>query len=427
MGIWSTVKDGVVRALGDAAVKAGASALDETARPSPMLMEIGATGTEIFAGQFLEEYQSDLRGTLKYDVFGKMRADAQVAALLNVIELPIRAADFQVVPADDSEEAVEVAAFVEDALRRVEGASGILGDDFVRQAMLMVPYGVMLFEKVYCARHDGLVGWRKFAPRLPKTVARWRIDANGEFIGVEQRVFGDTPRNATIPSDKLMRFTYREEGSHLEGRSLLRDVYKYWWYKDTLYKLAAIAAERTGVGIPTLKIPRNAPEVERERAKAIVRGFRANEEAGIVMPDDFDFTLTTTRGFAFMPLIEHHNAMIAKAALAQFLNLGQTSVGSFALSQSQTDLFLMTLNGLLQHLCAVVNRQAVEELVRWNFGEAAPMPKVRGKLRSTDAKRLAETLDLLVKGNLITPDKGIEAVVRESLDLPPAGEARNEE
>ena len=54
-----------------------------------------------------------------------------------------------------------------------------------------------------------------------------------------------------------------------------------------------------------------------------------------------------------MNLIEHHNGMIAKAALAQFLNLGQANVGSFALSASQTDLFLMALNGLLQHLCAV--------------------------------------------------------------------------
>jgi len=383
--------------------------------PTPLLTEVGATGTELFAGQFYEEYQPDLQGPAKFEVYTRMRADAQVAALLNVIELPIRAADIRVEPSASGPAAEEIAAFVEEALFGIEGTF----DDFVRQAMLMLPYGVMLFEKVYRLREDGRIVWRKFAPRLPKTIARWVVDADGTLLAVEQRVYGETGRFARIPASKLIRFTYRQEGGNFEGRSLLRDVYKHWWHKDTLYKLATLAAERTGVGIPTLKLPRNASERDRERAVALVKAFRANEEAGIVLPEDFEFTLTSSRGFAFLPLIEHHNGMIAKAALAQFLNLGQTHVGSFALSRSQTDLFLMTLNGLLQYFCDTVEREAVVELTRWNFGEHAPVPTVRGKLRHTDAKALAEALDLLARGRFLTPDDDVEALVRESLDLPP--------
>jgi hypothetical protein len=380
-----------------------------------LLTEVGATGTELFSGEILDEYQPDLRGPWKYDVYTKMRADAQVAALLNVMELPIRAADLHVAPGDDTAKGKRVAAFVEGALYEMETTL----DDFLRQAMLMLPYGVMLFEKVYRLRSDGRIAWRKFAPRLPRTVARWLVASNGDLEGVEQRVYGETQRHVVIPASKLLRFTYRQEGGNFEGRSLLRDVYKHWWHKDTLYKLAALSAERTGVGIPTMTIPRTASEADRERAIAIVKAFRANEEAGIVLPEDFHFALTTARGFAYMPLIEHHNGMIAKAALAQFLNLGQTNVGSFALSQSQTDLFLMTLNGLLQHICDTLNRDAVAELARWNFGEDVSIPEVRGKLRNTDSRGLAETLDLLVRGRIITPGEDIEAVVRESLDLPP--------
>ncbi|MBM3216999.1 DUF935 family protein [Candidatus Poribacteria bacterium] len=383
--------------------------------PDAGLREIGSTGTEVFGGQLLDEYQSELRGSWKYDVYARMRADAQVAAVLNVMELPVRAADVRVVPSDESPAAAEIAAFVEDALFGMDETF----DDFIRQAMLMLSYGVMLFEKVYRHREDGRIVWRKFAPRLPKTVARWIVDGSGDFAGVEQRVYGDLARSVTIPASKLLRFTHRQEGSNFEGRSLLRDVYKHWWHKDTLYKLSALAAERTGVGIPTLRIPRTASERDREQAISIVKSFRANEEAGIVLPSEFEFTLTTSRGFAYLPLIEHHNGMIAKAALAQFLNLGQTSVGSFALSQSQTDLFLMTLNGLLQHVCDTLSRDAVRELVAWNFGVGAPMPEVRGKLRGTDSRNLAETLDLLARGGFLTPGDDIESVVRESLDLPP--------
>lgn len=381
----------------------------------PILREVGATGTELFAGQLYDEYQPDLQGPAKYEVYTKMRADAQVAALLNVIELPIRAADIRVEPPDKTPSALEIADFVAEALFHMEHPF----DDFVRQAMLMLPYGVMLFEKVYGLREDGRIIWRKFAPRLPKTISRWLVDAEGELVAVEQRVYGELGRFVRIPASKLLRFTYRQEGSNFEGRSLLRDVYKHWWHKDTLYKLATLAAERTGVGIPTLKLPRTATERDRDRAVALVKAFRANEEAGLVLPEEFDFSLTTAKGFAYLPLIEHHNGMIAKAALAQFLNLGQTQVGSFALSRSQTDLFLMTLNGLLQYFCDTLERDAVSELTRWNFGENAPVPVVRGKLRGADAKNLAETLDLLARGRFLTPDDDIEALVRESLDLPP--------
>ena len=93
--------------------------------------------------------------------------------------------------------------------------------------------------------------------------------------------------------------------------------------------------------------------------------------------------------------------------------------GSFALSASQTDLFLMALNGLLQHLCAVINRQAVQELTRvelWGrtrlFRASAP------SCATTTRASLAETLDTLTRGELLTPDESIEAFIRETLDLP---------
>ena len=389
----------------------------------PAMTELGAAGTQLFSGQIWEELQPELVGIGRLDIYDRMRSDAQVAAVLNVIELPIRAADFAVEPAGASRIAQETADFIQNALQEMESSF----DDFLRQSLLMLPYGFMLFEKVYVERSGGRVGWRKFAPRMPRTIVRWVLDSEGRLAGVEQRVLGDAARHVTIPARKLIRFTYRQEGDNFEGRPLLRDVYKHWWHKDTLYKFAAIAAERAGVGVPILSVPPGSPEEDRKAAFQIVEAFRAGEKTGIVLPSDFDFTLSATRGFPHMNLIEHHNGMIAKAALAQFLNLGQANVGSFALSASQTDLFLMALNGLLQHLCAVIERQAARELVRWNFGEGAPCPRFRAKLRNYDSRQLAETLNTLAGGELLTPDDSIESFIRESLDLPQktAAEQRN--
>ena len=75
----------------------------KTEKPAPpSLRELGASGTSLFSGQIWEELLPELSGPTRMEVYERMRSDAQVAAVLNVIELPIRAADFAVEPFDDT-------------------------------------------------------------------------------------------------------------------------------------------------------------------------------------------------------------------------------------------------------------------------------------------------------------------------------------
>jgi len=68
-------------------------------------------------------------------------------------------------------------------------------------------------------------------------------------------------------------------------------------------------------------------------------------------------------------LIQHHDSMMVRAFLVQFMNLGQEGRGgSFALSQDQSDLFLMSLMGLLEDIAYVFNTQVIPQLIDWNFG-----------------------------------------------------------
>ena len=383
-----------------------------------LIAEVGRSGTAIFGGILTEEYRSDLSGLGKYTIYDRMTSDAQISAVLSVIELPIRAADWSVQVAEDADaREQEIAEFVADNLWGMSQP----WDEVIRQALYCVRWGVMLLEKVYRVE-DGRLVWDRFAPRLPRTIWRWIPNPDGSLAEVEQNVYGDLAFTGRIPASKLLRFTFRQEGSNFEGRSLLRDVYKHWWHKDTLYKLSAIAMERTGVGVPIATVPAGASPTDVAKLREIVKSFRANEEAGIVLPDGFKFDISQARGsYGFMPLIDHHNREIAKAALAPFLNLGD-STGSWALSRSQTDLFLTSLDGLTEMIRAELQRGAVAELVRLNFGADAPVPELRYMLQKSDPSALATTLAALVSGKLLTPDDRIEAVLRESLDLPPKSE-----
>ena len=83
-------------------------------KDSPILKEIGATGTSLWGSYIvMEDEISDfqyLNATLEnYD---KMRRDATVQAALSAIEYPIRALPYDVVSASESDEDKQIADFI---------------------------------------------------------------------------------------------------------------------------------------------------------------------------------------------------------------------------------------------------------------------------------------------------------------------------
>lgn len=71
----------------------------------------------------------------------------------------------------------------------------------------------------------------------------------------------------------------------------------------------------------------------------------------------------------FLGLIQHHDSLMSRAFLTQFMNLGQEgSGGSFALSKDQSNLFLMSIMSLLEDIAEVFNTQVIPQLIDWNFG-----------------------------------------------------------
>ena len=155
---------------------------------TPRSSEVGSSGTTNFMGMIdTSEYQNDLKGQTLYTTIDQMRwSDASVQAALLMCELPIRSAEWKIEAASESAQDIEIADFIEDQL--FNGLT-IPWDDVLRQMLLMHPYGCMLFEVVYKLTEDGKIGWRKWAPRLPKTIYKWNINTEGELVSVTQQAF----------------------------------------------------------------------------------------------------------------------------------------------------------------------------------------------------------------------------------------------
>lgn len=395
-------------------------------RISPNVKEIGATGTSIWSGVVYEEYQADLKGSKKFKIYDKMKSDSQVMATLLVVELPIRAAEWDIKAAENGTKSDEIAAFVHDALLNA-GAMSITWDDFIRQALLMYTYGFMLFEICYKLQ-NGSVVWQKFAPRMPNTVYCWLTDDEGGYAGFQQQLTGDmaTKKGSIIdiPAEKTLRFTHRQEGSNFEGTSFLRWIYKNWWYKDLLYKLAGMCAERTGVGTPVITLPKVFANEDRVIAKGIVESWRANEEAGVVLPPDYELEISVGKPFGYLPLIEHHDKQISKGILAQFLNLGQDKVGSYALSETHYEIFSQSLEAVAKNLCDIINTYAIPRLVQMNY-DTDQFPILFCTLPK-NTKAIIEAAKNLTDAMLLTPDTELEEYMRNLMDLPPKPEEEKE-
>lgn len=408
--------------------------------------EIGHTGTEIWAGQIERPTLSstilsdDYLTDWTVDRIDKMlRSDGQVAALWRAIALSIQGAEWTLEPASNSKDDLAIADFVEENLWP-------LWSDFFRQALLYLPYGFMLFEVVYEAR-NGQIYWKKLGPRLPWTIDRWYVK-DGQLDRVVQ--YAQNPETGEmgyweIPAHKVLRFTNEQQGINFEGNSFLRAAYKHWKIKDVLYKIAAIKHERWGVGLPVGTLPPDVSREEEDEFKKILKQLRSNEAAYVYLPrganiDECLRILVPQGGQAgsgdIMEMIRHHDVLIARSALAEFLSLGETRFGSRAVSQDMTSLFLMNLEAIAKYIGETVTwgnpgeNRGIADLVRLNFGEDARVPVLRAsRIKRTDVAGLMSSVARLFRAGALTSDNDTENAIRTLVGLPkrPEEEQKTEE
>jgi hypothetical protein len=407
--------------------------MDKVSDTKPLLKSLGATGTAIFSGIITsEEYNPDFHWRDGIAIYEQMiRNDAQVFAVVQMLELPIRRATWSIEPASDDARDKEIASFVESCLFHdmtyTTSSGRVLAqkwDDLLRHILMHLRYGFMPFE-VCWKIEDGWVKWARWTPLLPRTIWRWWVGEDNELVGIQQWTFKNySYQFVDIPADKLLLFVHRQEGNNYDGVSVLRSAYKHWFYKDNMYKIQAIGVERNAVIPPIVKLPENATGADVTAGQTISQNIRANELLGITLP--FGWDLEYPRNFEKyaaqeQPAIEHHDVMIARNVLAQFINLGSTETGAYALADSQTRTFLEALQSVCEYIEDVINTDAIPRLVDYNFDGVAVYPRLTAsKVAMSDITDVAAPLAQLVSGGLIHPDPELEDFLREQFGLPSA-------
>lgn len=389
----------------------------------PHTAAYGVSGTWIQGGLIVgEEYNPDLQWKEAIRVYDVMRrSDPQIFSTLLIMELPIRSAEWKVAPATYDPADLEVASFVETNLFHSMERQW---DDLLRHVLLMLAYGFMVFEPTYRVE-NGRVLLADVAPRHPRTIMRWWVDEDNRLIGVQQWAYKNQQYHyINIPAEALLHFAFRQEGQNYEGVSVLRSAYKPWWYKQNFERIIAVGYEREHVGIPVVRLPEGYTQQDIDNAQKIGRNIRSHELAYVTLPPGWDVEWLKSKtverkGSTMLETMYYLDRQIQQNVLAQFLSLGTTDVGSYALSNDQSRVFLMSLQATAKYIAGVLNERLIKRLVDYNYRQVAVYPQlICQKIHAYNFMDLTSALSSLVGIGIIPITPELEDYVHDLLGVP---------
>jgi len=418
-------------------------------KASANLSEIGSTGLTTYGGQINEEVLRQLAGSRGVKIFAEMRSnDDTVGAILFIIDGLLRNVKWEAAPADESPESHEVSKFVESCMHDMEHSWG----DLISEILSMLVFGWSTHEIVYKVRSgmdtknksyysefdDNKIGWRKIPIRSQESFYSWEFDDSDDVVAMNQMPpIGNIRR---IPSDKLLIFKTQSYKNNPMGRSILRNAYRPWFFKKRIEEVEGIGIERDLAGLPVAGVPAeilasNATAEQKATLSAIKRlvtNIRRDEQEGVVFPLVYDdngnklYTLDLlstggTRQFDTNSIITRYSKAIAMTVMADFIYLGQSKSGSYALSSDKTDMFAVGLGTMLNIISDVMNKDALPKLMKLNGYDKRTWPKITPHdIEKEDASKLCDNIYKLVGVGALIPDDQLNEKVRDILGIKPS-------
>jgi hypothetical protein len=421
---------------------------------------LGVSGLKQSGGYLFEEKLAELRGHRGPMLYREMAENSPViGGVLHAMKTWMAAVPWRVEPAGEhSAEADSWAEFVDSNLQDMSHTwTGVL-----RESLSLLDYGWALAEIVYKRRSgpsddpsknsaftDGLVGWRKLAFRAQDTLDHWQFDQDQGLRGFWQRPpmgvsFGDLPAfsrgSAFIPIEKCLLFRSQTTNGSPEGKSALRNSVIPYLHARRIEDIEAIGIERDLSGYPVMEVPEDLlvgsggdPDALAmlTQMQNVVRNVRRDELEGLVIPCEvgqdgkptgYKFRLLSTGGQRAIDIDKtkrRYSQEMAMSLLAEFILVGMDKGGSYALHDSKTDAFALSLRSILENVADVFNRFGVTRLCKLNGCPPELIPKMRhGDIAAPPLKDISAYVQQLASAGMIMYDAKTEGRLREYGDLP---------
>lgn len=365
--------------------------------------------------------------------FDKMRADPQIAGVLEAIAQPVLNAEWDLDTRGVDENVVE---FVRTELglpsetnphADIEHQGVNILEHIAEATDTMLWAGFFAAEQTYTVApptpaQQGLNlpaevrHLRKLAPRPPRTIERIETERDGGLKAIVQTPLNPTDDDIVIPVKQLVFYSHKKLGAAWEGQSVLRPVYRPWAMKDMYLRLDLAAVDRHSSGYWRGKTNDKGRRDELFQALA---NLRNGDESTIVHDPDDEVELISVNG-QLINIVERLNYLdqeIGKSALAMFLDLGHDN-GARSLGETHLRVFYTKVKALAAYIARTITTHVIRDLVRLNFPEGTAYPRLTPGDLVAQQGTSAETLKALMDSGALTYDRGLEDHVRARHGMP---------
>ena len=382
---------------------------------SSMMGNIGSTGLKGMPAANHEDFLRAFKGQQMYRTIQEMiNNEPVIAASSFCIKKLIKQTNMTIDAGSDSPEDVAAAEFVTECIDDMSQS----WSHFLEECLSFIDYGFSAHEINYKVRrgmqrkrpsersnyNDLRIGWRGFPVRAQATIEDWTYDRapNGyeELSGCYQNNSGVTlrwqnPQKVWIPIEKLLLFRTGVYKDNPQGQSIFRKAYIPYFYKKELQRIQAIGYERSFNGLPVMYAPidimtddANADQQALySLLKNIVSNVRADEQAGIIMPSEYDDGNNKLYDFQLLSSgnqvdegmevsIRRYTLEMLMTTLTDLILLGHGENGSFALANSKTSMFAIAASNYMREIEEIFNRHAIPRLLELNKIQYSKLPRM---------------------------------------------------
>ncbi len=299
--------------------------------------------------------------------------DEDVHSAMEQMKLAVLHRSFKVLPADDTGLAVDIAGFVQSQF------DALPSFDLMLDNLLDAPfYGFSLVELMYdvSAGQVSLID----AKDCPQELFTFALPFYPQIGNLRLLQTPYDINGVEVPEQKFAIYSYRPRSRNRRGRPLLRKVFWPSWFKRQALRMWLRFAEK-GPGTAVVKYPQGSGESEQrnalEAAEALI------ERTAVAVPENFGLMeelLKIARSqdpAVYKDLTSRCELSIYRTILGETLTShgGEDGKGTQALGQVHETVKDEKAVSLARNVERVLNDQIIRNLVLWNYGPNAPMPK----------------------------------------------------
>lgn len=355
----------------------------------PVLLEVASNDKDLFSGYF--SYFESVNRILRsegagsraiggiYGLYNEMEdKDSHLYSVLQTRKLGVLSRSREIMPADNSQQAIMVADFVKEVIGGIK--------DF-EQALFnlldAVSKGFAVLEIIWDVK-KGRVVVEELKSRFQ---GRFCFDKDNNLCLVDgvNYPYGILAHASVstnvkhVPEKKFVVFTFNGNNGNPYGNGLCGKAFWHYWFKKNNLKFWLIFNEKFGSPTVIGKYKSGTSEEERDKLMDVVESMQ--NDTGVIIPENvmIEFLEASRSGSvnSYKDLADWCNDEISKLVIGETLTTSEgRNSGSYALGKIHETVRNEYIEFDAKCMMDVINNQLIPHIVNFNFGSDAPCPKM---------------------------------------------------